>query len=208
MLALKRIVLATDFSPCAEAALRYAAVLARMTQAELLLTHVIDTRVVALPRWTDIFRSTEVFAAMEAAETEAMQQLLARPLLKDLPVRPEVLRGHPVDRLIDVAAFADLAVLGTHGRSAERGKPAGTVARHVAHGSATPTLLVPPGGGTAGLPAEDAQRLDMRRVLLAIHFAQYAPQAPRAGARLRPRQSGGTPRLASDRAGQSRFVSA
>jgi nucleotide-binding universal stress UspA family protein len=36
---------------------------------------------------------------------------------------------------------------------------------------------VPEGGGTAGLPAAGTAHLPFRHILLAIHFAQYAPPA-------------------------------
>jgi nucleotide-binding universal stress UspA family protein len=38
-------------------------------------------------------------------------------------------------------------------------------------------LFVPAGGGTAGLPSTGAAPLPFRHILLALHFARYAPQA-------------------------------
>src|SRR5262249_57771651 len=87
MLGFNRILLATDFSAGATAALQYAAVLARLSHATLQILHVIDTRVAAFSYWTDIFRSTEVLAAKESQETAALQQLLTHPMLADLPVQ-------------------------------------------------------------------------------------------------------------------------
>ena len=49
MLTLNRILLASDFSPSAEAALRYAAALARQSQASLIVMHVAETGRRALP---------------------------------------------------------------------------------------------------------------------------------------------------------------
>ena len=49
MLEFNRILLATDFSASATAALLYAAALARLSHATLQVLHVIDTRVTALP---------------------------------------------------------------------------------------------------------------------------------------------------------------
>ena len=73
MLGLNRILLATDFSASATAALLYAAALTRLSHATLQVLHVLDTRVTALARWTDVFHSTEVFAAKIAEETTALQ---------------------------------------------------------------------------------------------------------------------------------------
>ena len=85
MLEFNRILLATDFSASASAALLYAATLARLSHATLQVLHVIDTRVAALPRWTDVFRPPEFFAAQAAKETAALRELLAHPVLADCP---------------------------------------------------------------------------------------------------------------------------
>jgi len=101
MLGFNRILLATDFSDSATAVLLYAAALTRLSHATLQVLHVIDTRVAALPRWTDVFRSTEAFAAKAATETAALQELLAHPALAGLPVEQLVRQGHPADSIID-----------------------------------------------------------------------------------------------------------
>ena len=104
MLGLNRILLATDFSASATAALLYAAALTRLSHATLQVLHVLDTRVTALARWTDVFHSTEVFAAKIAEETTALQELLAHPALTGLAVEQLVRQGHPADHIIDLAA--------------------------------------------------------------------------------------------------------
>jgi nucleotide-binding universal stress UspA family protein len=177
MLSFNRILLASDFSAPAEAALHYAATLARQSHARLLILHVVDTRVTALPRWSDIFRSTEVFAALEADETKAFESLQAHPTLTGLTVERFLQHGNPTTHIIDMAPYADLVVMGTQGRSKEGEKALGKVARHVIHGCPTPILLVPEGGGNAGLPAVGVNHLSVQRILLALHSAQYAPQA-------------------------------
>lgn len=177
MLRLDRILLASDFSASAEAALQYAAVLARQSQASLLVMHVIETHVAALPRWTDVFRSAEVFAEMEAADRAALQRLLTHPALAGLAVETIVQHGHPYDCITDMAPRVDLVVMGTGSPNAACGRSTGKVARQVAHVCAVPVLLVPPGGGQAGLPAVGADRLPWQRLLLALNLAQYAPQA-------------------------------
>ncbi len=177
MLRLDRILLASDFSASAEAALLYAAVLARQSQASLLVMHVIETSVAALPRWTDVFRSTEVFADMEAADRAIFERLMTHPALQGLKVEMIVQHGNPSDRITDMSARVNLVVMGTRGQDGVRGKAGGRVAHRVAHASASPVLLVPPGGGSAGLPAVGAKRLTLQRILLALNLAQYAPQA-------------------------------
>lgn len=177
MLTFKRVLLASDFSASAEAALHYAAALARQSEAQLWILHVIDTRIAALPRWSDIFRSTEVFAAREADETDALERLLSHPALTGLTVKRLLQHGNPATHIIDAAPRVDLVVIGTRGPEAAWGKTSGTTAQRVAHGCPTPVLLVPEDGGNAGVPAAGAPGLSLQRILLALHFAQYAPQA-------------------------------
>jgi nucleotide-binding universal stress UspA family protein len=178
VLTLNRILLVSDFSASAEAALRIAAAMARQSQASLLVMHVIETGVRALPHWTDIFRSTEVLAGQEAASRTAFDQLLTHAALDGLAldgleVNGVVRYGDPVDRITDMAPRADLVIMGT----GETEAASGAIAREVAHSSATPVLLVPPEGGTAGLPANGATQVTFNPVLLAIDLARYAPQA-------------------------------
>jgi nucleotide-binding universal stress UspA family protein len=177
MLTLDRILLASDFSASTEAALQYAAVFARQSQARLLVMHVIETRVAALPHWTDVFRSAEVFAEIEAADRAALQRLLTHPALAGLTVETIVQHGSPYDWITDMAPRADLVVMGTGRPNMPGGRSTGKVARQVAHACAVPVLLVPPDGGQAGLPEVGANRLPWQRLLLALHPAQYAPQA-------------------------------
>src|SRR5262249_25753715 len=143
MLGLNRILLATDFSASANVALLYAAALTRLSHATLQVLHVMDTRVTALARWTDVFHSTEVFAAKIAEETAAFQALLAHPALTGLTVAQFVRQGHPADHIIDLAANMDLVVMGAQGTSRTLEKTTGKVAQEVAHGSPAPVLLLP-----------------------------------------------------------------
>jgi nucleotide-binding universal stress UspA family protein len=177
MLGFNRILLATDFSAGATAALQYAAMLARLSHATLQVLHVIDTRVAAFSRWTDVFRSTEVIAAKETQETQALQKLLAHPMLADLDVEQLVRHGHPADNIIDATANVDLVVMGTQGTTTVSGRAAGKVARQVTHGSLAPVLLVPTAYHYAEISATAAPSLPIQRILLAMHIVQYAPQA-------------------------------
>ena len=177
MLGFNRILLATDFSAAATAALQYAAVLARLSHATLQVLHVIDTRVAAFSHWTDIFRSTEVLAAKETQETAALQQCLAHPALAGLDVELLVRHGHPADNIIDVTADVGLVVMGTQSTTTATGKAVGKVARQVAHGSLAPVLLVPAASRSTEITATTAPSLPIQRILLAMHVVHYAPQA-------------------------------
>ena len=177
MLGFHRILLATDFSAGADAALQYAAGLARRSHATLQVLHVIDTRVAAFAHWTDVFRSTEVLAAKETQETAALQKCLAHPALSGLDVEQLVRHGHPADSIIDVTANVDLVVIGAQGTTTASGRAAGKVARQVAHGSLAPVLLVPAVYRGAEISAPTAPPRPIQRILLAMHVVHYAPQA-------------------------------
>ena len=177
MLGFNRILLATDFSTSASAALLYAAALARLSHATLQVLHVIDTRVTTLARWTDVFHSTEVFAAKTAAETAALQERLAHPALAGLPVQQLIRQGHPADRIIDLAANVDLVVMGAQGLTPPSERTAGKVAQQVAHGSPAPVLLVPASCRVPEISATLPPTLPVQHILFALHVVEYAPQA-------------------------------
>ena len=176
MLGFNRILLATDFSASATAALLYAAALARLSHATLQVLHVIDARVTALARWTDVFHSTEAFATKAAAETTALQELLVHPSLAGLPIEQLVRQGHPADSIIDLAANVDLVVMGESTTPTSE-RATGKVAQQVAHGSPVPVLLVPASCMVPEMSATLPPTLPVQRILFALHVVEYAPQA-------------------------------
>ena len=177
MLGFNRILLATDFSASATTALLYAAALTRLSHATLQVLHVIDTRVAALSRWTDVFRSTEVFAAKATTETAALRELLAHPALTGLPVERLVREGHPADSIIDLAANVDLVVMGAQGTTPTSEGTTGKVAQEVSHGSPAPVLLVPVSCKVPETSATLPPALPVQHILFALHVVEYAPQA-------------------------------
>jgi nucleotide-binding universal stress UspA family protein len=173
MLRFNRILLASDFSANAEAALHYAATLARQYHAHLQLLHVIDTRVNVLPRWRDIFHATDVFTDQAAHENETFASLLDHPALAGLTVDSIMSHGKPTERIIDFALQADLVVLG----APKEGSAEKNIACQVAHGCSTPVLIVPNGANRIRQPRAGAERLNLQQILLAFHFAHHVPQA-------------------------------
>ena len=177
MRTLNRILLVSDRSASSEAATLYAAALARQTQASLTALRVVETGVAALPRWTDMFRASEVMAAREVEGRAALENLATHAALDGLDVDYVMDRGRPSHRIIDRAPGVDLVVIGMGDADSDAGLAAQRTASEVAHGSPTPVLLTPPGGGAADVPAPQSRAPMWRRVLLAIDLAGYAPQA-------------------------------
>jgi nucleotide-binding universal stress UspA family protein len=109
--------------------------------------------------------------------TNAMQQLRSHAALAGLQIDMFVQHGTPREHIVDMAAYVDLVVMGTRGTVEEKRQHAGKTAQYVAHSSPTPVLFVPAGGSIAGLPPAGAVSLQLRHILLALHFASYAPHA-------------------------------
>jgi nucleotide-binding universal stress UspA family protein len=133
--------------------------------------------VTALARWTDVFHSTEVFAAKAATETAALQELLTHPALAGLPVQQLVHQGHPADSIIDLAANVDLVVMGAPGTTPPSESTTGKVAQQVAHGSPVPVLLVPASCRVPETSATLPPTLPVQHILFALHVVEYAPGA-------------------------------
>ena len=177
MRTLNRILLVSDRSASTESAVLYAAALARQAQAKVVAIQVIETGMAALSHWTDLFRSSEVMAAKEAEGRAALEHLAVHPALEGLDVQYCIDYGRPADRITDMSPHVDLVVMGTGEAGSTDGRAVQRTAREVAHGSCTPVLLVPPGGGTPGTPGPQATEPGWQRLLLAIDLAGYAPQA-------------------------------
>ena len=134
----RRIVAASDFSDASRRALETAA--SWFDAAVLTLLHTYD------PPYANLMeRSTmrEDFRAVAVEDCERFTATLAPPLRARLATRVEF--GAPEDLLNDYAieSDSDLAVLGSHGRSALYDIMIGSVARRVLEQTAIDVLLVP-----------------------------------------------------------------
>lgn len=120
----REILVATDFSDEAEAAVRHAVDYARRFGARLHVVHV--------------FSEGEVEVTQLLADTVA----LAAP---DVPVTVSSTGGDPAEEILRYAQRhpIDLIVLGTHGRSGFSRVLLGSVAERVVRGAAIPVVTVP-----------------------------------------------------------------
>lgn len=112
---LNRILVATDFSEQADAAVQQAAAIAEAAAAELILCHVAIEPPYPLPSKLE----TEELAKVANATQEQLDTL-AQPLrARGLQVSTEIRTGFPDEGIVKAAAdtSADLIVTGTHGRS-------------------------------------------------------------------------------------------
>jgi nucleotide-binding universal stress UspA family protein len=123
-----QILVATDFSETAQAAVRVAHAYARAFGARLHVFHV---------TWPDEHGLTQLFAALVAE------------LGPEVPVEVASNRGDPADEIVRYASGhgIDLIVLGTHGRTGISRFLMGSVAERVIRTAPCPVLSVPPAGG-------------------------------------------------------------
>jgi nucleotide-binding universal stress UspA family protein len=146
MIALKRILVATDFSEPSEAALAYGQELARNFGASLIVLNVVgDILTRAYGSDGMVLADPELQREIEAA---AQQQVNALPLGDDLSalgaIRVTITSNEPAAAITAYArdAAVDLIVMGTHGRGAVAHLLMGSVAEQVVRTAPCPVLTV------------------------------------------------------------------
>lgn len=146
MIALKKVLVGTDFGPAAESALRYARALARGFGAELHVLHVVDNvlaRAMADYAFTAI--STTVQEDLERAGRRQTEALLGDDDRRDLrAVAATTVSTNPAEAIVEYARRhgIDLVVIGTHGRGAVAHLFLGNVAERVVRIAPCPVLTV------------------------------------------------------------------
>ena len=134
----RSILVPTDFSDSADAALEYAVGLAQRFGATVELLHVAEPPRVMAP---------EMVGSVLEGEIETADELMAQRL-SDLNRRGvhgvdgRVVVGAAVEVILREAARADLIVMGTHGRGSLASLVLGSVAATVSRRAAAPVLIV------------------------------------------------------------------
>ncbi len=129
-----RILIPTDFSPTADAALAYAAKLSAKTGAAALIAlHVVS------PVY---YLEAADLALLLREAREVAQRALDR--LRPVPSRTLLVNGVPHEAIVETARSvgADLIVMGTHGRSGLQRLVLGSVAENVLRHAPCPVLTL------------------------------------------------------------------
>jgi nucleotide-binding universal stress UspA family protein len=146
----KQIIVATDFSATAEAALEYAATFAKSIGAKIALVHVYQIPNYSYP---DVLVPTppEVAREIEDAARTATIAARERYASSGVDIEPVVLQGRAWQEILRLAdeRAADLVVVGTHGRSGVSRALLGSVAEKVLRTATRPVLVIPMKKGTA-----------------------------------------------------------
>jgi nucleotide-binding universal stress UspA family protein len=145
MIPIHNILVPTDFSEPAEAALEYAKTLAQEFNSRIHLLHVVSEPYV-YPWGTDLptIPIADLLTQSEEAASERLTQLaqMTPALAGRVTVDTEV--GTPVERILDYIGGheIDLVVIGTHGRGMVGHLLLGSVAERVVRRSPVPVLTV------------------------------------------------------------------
>ena len=146
MIALKKILVPTDFGEAADAALNYARALARNFDASIDVLHVaedVSTRMLAGEMYVAVPQTLQ-----NDVEEAARKQLDARLIDNDpspLPVRPVLIVSNaPAVSIVNYAkeTGTNLIVMGTHGRGPMAHLFMGSVAERVVRLAPCPVLVV------------------------------------------------------------------
>jgi len=145
MIALKKLLVATDFSEAADAALSYGRAFARMFGATLHVLHVADD--IYMRFGGDAYAAVmpDLQRDVEAQARQRLAELLVDNDPKPLQTVPVVMTSNATAQaIVDYAASVnvDLIVVGTHGRGAVAKLLMGSVAERVVRTARCPVLTV------------------------------------------------------------------
>lgn len=141
---LARILVSTDFSPCARAAWRLALRLARALGSELVLVHVIVRGTIWGESPFNADRMRELFGDPDRRAERELDEWAAEARAAGLRVGMHVREGPAHEEIVALARdrAADLIVIGTHGRGGAKRALLGSVADKVVRLAPCPVLTV------------------------------------------------------------------
>ncbi len=170
-IALRNLLVATDFSPASDAALDYALSIARRYESTVHVLHVVRPGAYELVP-TESLKSAR--AVVRRWAEQEMAGLLISGRLRDIPHQVLLAEGE----LWSAVASAmerneiDLVVLGTHGRKGAAKFILGSAAEQIFRLSDRPVLTVGPRARR-----EPARSIELRRILFPTDFASWSARA-------------------------------
>jgi nucleotide-binding universal stress UspA family protein len=171
-----QVLLATDFSRCADRALNYALTIASAWKARLHIAHVLEF----MPGMNPEYPVNHMY--LEQLRKEAAQHMSdveARATQAGLSAQTSIDIGIPSQR-IEAAAVqtgASIIVMGTHGRTGLEHILVGSTAERVVRTASCPVLAVKASTVELSQPAVPANGLQFRRLLIPIDFSASSLEA-------------------------------
>jgi nucleotide-binding universal stress UspA family protein len=147
MLAIKTILVPTDFSEASESAVKYAKALAEAFGSSLHLVHVMEDLLAhAWAAEVYVASMPNLRAEIEKEAAERLGAMVTDPECQRLRVTTAIIAGSPFLEIIRYARAnsVDLIVIGTHGRGPIAHMLLGSVAEKVVRKSPCPVLTVRP----------------------------------------------------------------
>jgi nucleotide-binding universal stress UspA family protein len=145
---LRTILLPTDFSECAESALRYAADFARQSGARLLCLHVVEPTAPAVGYGpaVEALPPADFGGQLEESAAGELPRLAAREECAGLEVEEVLAHGEAAAEIVRVARErgADLIVISSRGRTGLGRMLFGSTAESVVRHAHCPVLVVKP----------------------------------------------------------------
>lgn len=151
---IRRILLPTDFSPCSDAAVKYACELATRFDAQLHILHTLEIHPSLTPEFGMGLVLPQYLKESRAAADKLLAAVLDPKWAADRTVVRTVVEGSP---RVEIVRYArehdiDLIVLSTHGRTGLPHVILGSVAENVVRTAPCPVLTVRPKGHQFVMP--------------------------------------------------------
>jgi nucleotide-binding universal stress UspA family protein len=148
VLQLRRILLPTDFSGCANYALPYAAAIARATGATIVCVHVVEpiAPAVGYSGLAEPMPIADISEQLEDSAERELPQLAACEDFNGLDVEELIVHGDAAAEIVRVAGErkVDLIVISSHGRTGLGRIIFGSTAEAVVRHASCPVLVVKP----------------------------------------------------------------
>lgn len=176
---MRRILVATDYSPSAKQALNYACAIANSFNAELHILHVMmDPLPLAVPEGGLNQRDKIIAELLRKAEITHLENTQHLPSAPEVKVLRVVREGYPVNEIRKYAADQqiDLIVLGTQGHSGLSRLLLGSVAEKTVRLASCPVLTVH-GVDSSSTDETFPKQISPRRILVATDFSPAASRA-------------------------------
>jgi len=142
----RRIVVGMEGSGGAKAALRWALTEARHRSCVVeVVTAYTPTYVAAAPDFNYVpLDPVDLKGEVQAMQERVVNEVLGQVDATGVEVRRRMVKGRPVDSLIEAAAGAEMLVVGSRGRGGFRGLLLGSVSQQLAQHAACPLVIVRP----------------------------------------------------------------
>jgi len=146
---LKRILVATDFSPLSQRAMDYASSFARRYESTIIAAHVISPAMYATPSTAVLYGALDPLPYLDGVRRELqrrLDELTVRAMESGVECQSVLVEGgisEEIKRLVEDRDI-DLLVVGTHGAERWNRLVMGSVAESLVHNATCPVLTVGP----------------------------------------------------------------